>query len=92
MSEDPLVRADEYRQKALATVDVDYQAQLLFIADGLEALANPGDPDAVVVPEFLRPALESHRKRVHVSGVRSDDPATQSVCDGALGRLQPPRL
>ena len=83
MSEDPLVRADEYRKKASATVDVDYQALLLFIADGLEALADPGD-SAVVVPEFLRPACEPHQKMLDGSGVRSDDPAIESACDGAI--------
>ena len=40
MSDDPSVLADEYRRKALATVDVDHQALLLYIADGLQALAN----------------------------------------------------
>jgi hypothetical protein len=77
MSEDPLIRADEYREKALATVDVDYQALLVFIADGLQALAHPGD-SAVMVPEFLRPAREPHQRMLDGSGVRSADPAAQS--------------
>jgi hypothetical protein len=77
MSEDLLIRADEYREKARATVDVDNQALLLFIADGLQALAHPGD-SAVVAPEFLRPAREPHQKMLGGSGVRSADPAAPS--------------
>ena len=84
MSEVPLVHAKEYRQKALATLDVDYQTLLLFIADRLEAMANPGDPDAVVVPEFLRSAHESHQKILDGRSVRPENPAIHSACDGAI--------
>jgi hypothetical protein len=53
MNDDFVAGADHYRAMAMATADVDHKALLLFIADGLQAIAERGN-SAAVVPDYLR--------------------------------------
>jgi hypothetical protein len=62
MTEDFVACADHYRKRALTTADVDHQALLLFIADGLQAIAARGN-SAAVVPDYLRPSPSTLRPR-----------------------------